>query len=140
MTDVFRIGMSTSLYDFLALSELLQTMDIPIDPDWTFLPYSVPSPLGDLTVQGNGFSVAKWRWRGMTLANREILRETLCAYPAISQEGVYINTPITNTSSGELVWKTFRSILLWPDQEEDFQADKVLDFTLTFIALEEVTP
>jgi hypothetical protein len=138
MTDNFQMGTSASIYDLLRLDEFLETMDIPIDPDWTFLPYSTNVRLGDLTLRGQGFSVVKWRWRGFALANREILRETFCPYPALSADGIYIHTPIANTSSGLFVWKTFRTIMNWPDQEEDFQADKVLDFTLTFTALEEV--
>jgi hypothetical protein len=127
--EKFQISTTSTLSD---LDSVLSNMDIPLEPDWRYQPYSTAIKLADGTFQGNGFPIIKWNLNHISLSNREILRETYCPAPALSKADIYINTPITETDTGVLMWKTFKCILNWSDQEEDFQADKDLGLLLIF--------
>jgi hypothetical protein len=128
MTDTFQIGATSSMSD---LETVLGSI-VPVEPDWSYRPFSTNVKLQSGVTQGNGFPVVKWRFNHLSQSDRETLRETYCAVPNLSKTGVYIHTPITETNSGVLIWKTFKCILNWPPEEEDFQADQILGFILTF--------
>lgn len=134
MSD-FKIGLTTSVYDFLPLDQFLNTSQ-DIDPDWSFQPYSASVRLGDGTLQGNGFPVAKWRWNGMSDAHRQLLKSLVGSNLSAQ---VYIQTATNDVDAYDaIVFKTFECIMNWPTEDEDFQADKVLGLILTFTHLVEV--
>lgn len=129
MTDTFQIGTSSIVSD---IETIMTTLGGVLEPDWSYKPYSVTVKLNNGLNQGNGFPVIKWRFNHLSQANREVLRETYCPVPDLSKADIYIHTPITETESGVLVWETFKCVLNWPDEEEDFQADQDLGLILTF--------
>lgn len=128
MADTFQIGTTSTMTDL----ETVLSSNVPMEPDWSYRPFSTNVKLQNGVVQGNGFPVIKWRFNQISQANRETLRETYCAVPNLSKTSIYIRTPITETADGVLIWKTFKCILNWPTEEEDFQADRDLGFILTF--------
>jgi hypothetical protein len=128
MTDTFQMGTTSSLTD---LDSLFTNLDVPSDPDWSYKPFSAIVKLSSGKQQGNGFPVIKWRFNLISLANREVLRETYCPVPALSAS-VYIHTPINESSAGVLQWATFKCILNWPTEEEDIQVESDLGLVLTF--------
>lgn len=134
MPSEFKIGSANTIYDFLPLDEVFQEPS-PGDPDWSFQPYSTSVRLADGTLQGNGFPIAKWRWRGMNDIDRETLRDFVGSN--LSAE-IYIRTATNETSSGAIVYKSFFGIMNWTDTDEDFQGDKVLDLIIIFTHLVEV--
>lgn len=137
MSSNFKIGLTTSVYDFLPLEQLLGT-SADIDPDWSFRPFSQAVRTGMGGIKGMGFPIVKWRWRGMEDSQRQILKAFVD--PDLSGP-VYIQTATNDVDAYDaIVFKTFACVLNWPDTDEDFQADKVLDLILTFTQLVEVTP
>jgi hypothetical protein len=128
MTDTFQISNTSTLAD---LETVLNTV-FPVSPDWTYKPFSTTVKLANGLTQGNGYPVIKWRFNHIELSHRETLRENFCPVPALSKSSVYIHTPITETDSGALIWKTFKCILNLTIEEEDFQADRDLGLLLTF--------
>lgn len=129
-------GIANDIYSFLPLDQLLLELDDP-DPDWSFQPYSTSVRLANGVLQGNGFPIAKWRWKIMPDTDREILRAMIA--PNLSGP-VFIRTATNEVDVyGAIVFKTYSCIMNWPDTDEDLQADKVLDLLLTFTHLVEVT-
>lgn len=133
MPDTFQLGTTSTLTD---IETTLSGPNI-IEPDWDYRPFTSIIELNDGTTQGNGFPVVRWQFNQLSLAHRELLRETYCPSPALSAEDIYLHTPITETDNGELIWKTFKGILHWTPEEEDFQADRNLGVLLVFTHLEE---
>lgn len=134
MPTEFRIGTSTSVYDFILLTDLLPNYGKPIDPDWSFKPYASVAKLGNGHDKGMGFPSAVWRWNQLHDKQREILR-TLC--PGLSSN-VYIRTPVNETSSGAKTWKNFQAIMHWTPEDEDKQVGRTLGIVLLFTHLVEV--
>jgi hypothetical protein len=134
MSSLFKIGLTTSVYDFLSLDQFLSTSR-DIDPDWSFQPFSGSVRLGDGTLFGTGFHVAKWRWNGMEDLHRQTLKELVS--PGLSGP-VYIQTATNDVDIyNSIVFKTYACVMNWPTEDEDFQADKVLGLILTFTHLVE---
>ena len=134
MPSDFKIGTANTIYDLLPIDELLNTSQA-IDPDWSYQPFSVSVRLGDGTLQGNGFPVAKWRWNGMTEVRRQVLKDLIGANLSGT---VYIRTATNELDVyGDRVYKVFSCVMNWPDTDEDFQTDKVLGLILTFTHLVE---
>jgi len=132
MASEFSIGLTTSIYDFILLEDLL---DQAGDPDWSFQQYATAIRLGDGTLKGQGFPVAIWRWNFMTNANRDELKD-LC--PNLSAL-IYIRTPTNEIDVyGDLVWGTFQCIMNWTPEDEDKQVNKTLGLIVTFTHLVEV--
>lgn len=137
MSSEFMIGLTTSVYDFLPLDTLLDTT-ASIDPDWSFQQFSTSIRLGDGTLKGVGFPIAKWRWNIMEDLNRQALKAFVGS--DLSAQ-LYIRTATNDVDSyGDIVFKSYSCIVNWPDTDEDFQADKVLGLILVFTHLIEVTP
>lgn len=125
----FRIG--TTLGGMQTLDSIL-IAEGSVDPDWSFQPYSQSIRLGSGQVKGQGFSIAKWRWNIMSDDNREVLRDFVGDELSAT---VYIRTATNETIDGEIVYADFQAIMNWPDQDEDFQSDKVLSLIIIFTHL-----
>lgn len=123
----FQIGATSSMADL----ETVLSAIVPLEPDWSYQPFSTSIKLADGTTQGNGFPIIKWRFNQLTLSQRETLR-TYCPVPNLSKADVYINTLINETSSGTQTWKTFKCVLNWPTEDEDIQAGRNLGVILVF--------
>jgi hypothetical protein len=136
MTSEFQLGLTDDIYSFLPLDQLLTpNQDIPVDPDWSFKEFSSAVHLGDGTIQGNGFPSAIWRWNHLSLEHRSILR-TLC--PALSVS-CFIRTATGELDVyGDLEFKSFSAIMIWPEEDEDIQPQDVLSLVLRFTHLVEV--
>lgn len=131
----FKIGATTSVYDFLPIDQLLPNADVPIDPDPSFQPYAAITPLGDGLNEGNGFPIAIWRFNHLSRVHRAILK-TLC--PGASAN-LYIRTPTNELDAYDLpVFKSFACIMHWPPEDEDIQIDQVLSLVFRFTHLVEV--
>lgn len=136
MASEFKIGTANNVYDFLPIDTLLGTSQ-GIDPDWSFKPYSQAVELGDGTVQGNGFPVAKWRWNGMVEEKRQVLHDLISG--ALSGP-IYIRTATNEVDIyGDRIYQAYLGVMKWPVEDEDIQTDKVLGLILTFTHLEPVT-
>lgn len=134
MPSEFKIGTANTIYDLLPLDQLLNTSR-GVDPDWSFQPYSTAVRLGDGRLQGNGFPIAKWRWNAMSEEWRQILKDLI---GADLSGAIYIRTATNEVDVyGDRVYKVFSCILNWPDTDEDFQTDKVMQLILTFTHLVE---
>lgn len=136
MASDFMIGLTTSIYDFLSLDQVVT--ETQGDPDWSYQPFSQAIRTGAGLSKGVGFPIAKWRWNAIADLDREALRAfvgsdlsaAVCIRTATNEVDVY----------GAIVFQTFSCVMHWPDTDEDFQADKVLGMILTFTHLVEVTP
>jgi hypothetical protein len=122
--------------NWMLLFDLISVAGKPVDPEWTFNPYSDVRKLGSGNLRGRGFASATWHWNILRDSQREILR-SFCPAPALTSKG-YIRTPINETSSGEKTWKNFFVIINLPVGDEDKQAGKVLGLTIAFTNLVEV--
>ena len=133
MASEFKIGTDNTIYDFLPIDTLLGTSQ-GIDPDWSFKPYSVTVRLGDGMLQGNGFPIAKWRWNGMDEDQRQILHDLIGAENLSGT--VFIRTATNEVDVyGDRIYQAYECIMNWPEEDEDFQTDKVLGLILTFTHL-----
>ena len=99
MPDEFQIGTTISMTSL----ETVLSANVPIEPDWSYRPFSVVVLLVHGKRPGNGLPVIKWRFNQILQSHREVLRETSCPVPLLSKANIYISTPITETSSGDLV-------------------------------------
>lgn len=127
MASEFKIA--TSLGGLAAIDSILSTQTGDVDPDWSFQPYSQTIRLGNGKTKGQGFPIAKWRWKGFEDVNREVFKTFVTTN--LSND-VYIRTATNETTSGVVVFKRYLCVMNWPSADEDFQADKVLDFVLIF--------
>ena len=80
--------------------------------------------LGNLSARGYGNPSSTWRWKFLTLAQRDQLK-TFC--PGTSAQ-VYIRTKKRDATEA---WANFLCWMVWPEEEE-VQAGDVLDFTVLF--------
>ena len=129
MASQFKIGTSTAT--LVSLDELT----IPIlDPKTTFKFYSKSVELGNGMVKGLGWPVAEWNYGFLTQSEREQLRK----YCTNASSEVYITTRTRDedTSSPATLFKTYKAVMLWPENEE-YANSRRLDFTVKFIRLEE---
>jgi len=114
--------------DWTLLDTLLGVLGKPVDPQWTYTPFSDHVVLGDGSVRGLGFPQATWHWQFLRDTQREALR-ALC--PGLSAS-VYIRTLTNESSSGVRTYGNFLCVMYWPPASEDKQAGNVLGFTLEF--------
>ncbi len=131
----FKLGATNDIYSFLDLDELLPNADIPIDPDWSFQPFSAAVQLGDGTIEGTGFPIAIWRFNHITRQHRATLR-AIC--PGLSAN-VFIRTATNELDAYDApVFATFSAVMQWPPEDEDIQVSSILSFVLRFTHLDEV--
>lgn len=135
-TDTFYIGISDDeVYDFFPLTTWFANYHKPVEPDWTFAPFSAQVERADGGRSGMGFPRATWTWNHRRNDHVEALR-AIC--PG-SSAAVYIRTPTNEVDIyGDKVWKTFSCQMLWMPEDEDKQAGYTLGFTLEFRRLVEV--
>ena len=128
--DMFYIGtiLDGVGADFATLKSLLLNLNKPVDPGWTFQPFSASYPKGDGGEAGVGFPRTTWEWQHRKDVHIEVLK-ALC--PGLSAQ-VYIRTPTNKSASGVHVWRTYRSQMLWMPEDEDKQAGYTLGVTLEF--------
>lgn len=93
--------------------------------------YTKPMPLGDTNVRALGWLTTGWHWDFMTQAQYTQIK-TFC--PGLSAQ-VYIKT---KDNSG--AYKIYTATMLWPTQEPERDRGRVMDITITFIALVEYIP
>jgi len=135
MPSEFKIGTANNIYDFLPLDTLLNTSE-GVDPDWSFQPYSTSVRLANGILRGNGFPVAVWRWNGLSLTHRQVLRDLIGTDLSAA---MYIRTATNEIDIyGDLVFQAYSCIMNWTDQDEDIQADSDLGVVITFTHLVEV--
>jgi len=129
-TDNFYIGISTDeVYDFFPLTTWFAPYAKPVDPDWTFSPYSAFVEKANAGRLGVGFPRVTWTWNHRANLNVEVLRD-LC--PNLSA-AIAIRTPTNEVDIyGDKVWGTFTGQMLWMPEDEDKQAGYTLGFTLEF--------
>lgn len=129
MASEFKIG--DTLLGIESLDEILES-EISIDPDWSFQAYSTNIRLGNGLLKGMGYPVIRWRWRAMSDANREILKEFVGSNLSAP---IYIRSATNETNEGAITFATYYGVMNWPAQDEDFQADKILDLVIIFTHL-----
>lgn len=101
-------------------------------------PYSDPAPFSRVedaasgARYGFGSPIIKWSWKFLRRAQRDFLRSTYCASPAMS------NTVYVAQLDTEGTERAYLGTMVWP-VPEDVQAERVLDFVLIFRDLEIVT-
>lgn len=135
MSSEFKIGTANTIYDFLPLDTLLNTSE-GVDPDWSFQPFSTSVRLANGLLRGNGFPIAVWRWNGISLEHRQILRDLIGTDLSAA---MYIRTATNEIDIYDaLVYKAYACIMNWPETDEDIQADNTLGLVLTFTHLVEV--
>ena len=117
------------------LETLLSYADVPIEPDWSFQPYSeTVRTLGGLRI-GRGSPVAVWRFEALTADQRYTLRQ-FC--PDLAAR-VHIETPTNDLDvSGNMVWIQCSAVMNWTEGEEDRQIDKTLGVEITFTEIVEI--
>lgn len=93
--------------------------------------YSAPTQLGSLGVASLGYLKATWHWDFLTLAQYNKLR-TYCT--GLSAD-VYIKT---KNASGTYSYYTAK--MIWPQEEPERFAERVLDITIEFRNLQVYTP
>jgi hypothetical protein len=109
----------------------LETLATPVSaPRHTLLVYSKPTPLSDGSVRALGWPTTTWHWDFLTQAQYTALRAYCSGLSAV----VYINTK-KNTAA----YQTYRATMLWPEQEPEYTAGKLLDITVKFVAMAEVS-
>jgi len=116
-----------------SLQDLIGIANEPIEPDAS---YSIATVrLSNGQKRQRGFASAVWHLTGVLPEQKYILRQIIST-PSIS---VYIETPTNDYDvSGNREWVQAQAIANWPDGEQDIQADKTLDFDITFTHLVEV--
>jgi hypothetical protein len=133
MASNFKIGATLETMQEL---DAILAGDFEVDPDWSFAPYSTSVRLGNGQQKGMGFPIARWRWNGMDMTNRELLRNFVGSDLSAT---VYIQTATNETEElygeDEVVFRTYEAIMNWPNQDEDFQASAVVSFVLIFTHL-----
>lgn len=107
---------------------LLSTLGIPA-PQHGFVPYSVEVDLGNGKQAGHGWPTDEWHWGFLTQAQRTTLR----TYIPGKSAAIYIR----DLKDDGVTWKDFQVTAIWP-KEEERQAGRRLDFTLTFRAMVEL--
>ena len=132
--STFYIGTSIGTGgDFATLKSLFANLNKPVDPDWTFSPFSANFDQSDGGRAGVGLPRATWTWQHRKDVHLEVLR-TIC--PGVSAQ-VYIRTPTNATISGASVWHTYLCQMIWTSETEDKQAGYTLEFLLEFRKLVE---
>lgn len=129
MASNFQIATTLGALSSGALDSILSTQSGDVDPDWSFQPYAQSIRLGNGKTKGQGFPIAKWRWNGMEDVNREVFKAFVGSNLSTD---IYIKTATNETLSGLVTFKRYLCVMNWPQADEDFQADKVLSFILTF--------
>ena len=129
-TDNFYIGVSSDeVYDFFPLTTWFANYGKPVDPDWTFAPYSGHVDKANAGRIGVGFPRASWSWNHRKNSHVEVLR-IICPNSSAS---VAIRTPTNEVDVyGNKVWETFNCTMLWMPEDEDKQAGYTLGFVLEF--------
>lgn len=111
---------------------LLTVLGIRGDPLATYRPFSVADTLGDGSLEGNGFPVVTWHWDFLYAGESDIL------YNFISNnlsEKVFVCSKLNRLSSGLYTWQNWEGWMRWVEGEEEIQARKNLDLTITFTGL-----
>lgn len=112
----------------------LESLSTPVrPPKYTFRPCAEVRKLVSGLARGVGWPVATWRFSQITTRERDMLR-TFCGGTSAR---VYITTRTNDSADG---YKTFLATMIWPTQNEDYEAHYRKEFVVEFIALEEVTP
>lgn len=121
--------------DWDTLDTLLSLNNVPVEPEWTYQPYSEIAKTLAGSGYGRGFAIATWHLNIAHNTQRTILR-TFC--PGTSAE-VYLSTPTNeDDTNGDPVFKDFRATMHWMAGQEDKQIRHTLGIDLTFTHLVEV--
>jgi hypothetical protein len=130
MPDTYKIG--TTLGGMQELGAILSPEGAVFDPDSSFQDFATAIELADGTLKGQGFPVAKWRFKFLSDENRQVLKSYITGLSG----PVFIHTP-TNESDlyGVMIWDDFSAIMKWTEEDEDKQAAKTLDLLITFTHL-----
>lgn len=135
MASGFRIG--ATFDDLTAIEEILENMGKPVDPLWAYQPFRAVTRLYSGQVKGFGLPIAVWRWGALQNLHVEELREFL---PTPTDQNlsteIFISTPVLKLETGERVFKDFKGIMVWP-QQEDKQNQYTVGFELQFNSLVE---
>jgi hypothetical protein len=109
----------------------LESMSPPVSaPHHTLIIYSKPITVGDANVKGLGWKTTTWHWDYLTQAEYTQLR-TYCTGLSAN---VYINTKKNDGS-----YQAYTAVMIWPPEEPEFNAGKLLDITIEFRALVEAS-
>jgi hypothetical protein len=103
--------------------------DLPT-PQATFRAGSERVTLASGKVRDFGWPQASWNFPMLDLTQRDFLRE----FCSGTSEIVYICTP---TDGDDLEFKTFRAVMVWPE-EEDIRAELVFNLMIKFQYMIEV--
>lgn len=120
-----------------ALDTVLSRANIPVDPDWDFVPYIGYADVGDGSRLGIGYPTANWHWNFLTQAQRDILK-TYCSTGLSAH--ILIKTRTNEPDAyGSYEFKTYECIMYWPPAQEQHEGVMITDFTLEFKFLVEYT-
>lgn len=126
MASEFKIG--STLLGITSLDALTVPL---LDPSTTFQNYSQLLDLGSGLKRGAGYPIAKWIYVFLSQAQREQLREFCTGASA----EVYIRTRTRDEDLYATLFKTYKAVMIWPEQEE-YRNSRRLDITFTFTRLE----
>lgn len=104
----------------------LASLGLP-SPLADFLEFSQEDPMGDGTVQGNGWSEAEWHFGYLTA----VQYAALAAFRTGKTTQVYIR----HRKRGN-TYDDYLANMVWPERER-WESNCVVDFTIRFIALVE---
>jgi hypothetical protein len=124
MASVYKIG---TTYGNMKTIGSLSTNAKDKDPRGEPMEYSRPVKLGDGSTRNLGVLTQTWHWDFMT----ETLRNALYNY--IGDVYVY-----TRNNAGSFAYYTAK--LIWPENEPEHYANRVLDVSLQLWGLETYTP
>jgi hypothetical protein len=103
-----------------------------LSPKPEFTEFTQAIPLASGLVKGGGWSTASWKWGSITIDERDQLK-TFC--PTDLSAPVYIRTWRRDGTFGY-----YEGVMVWPENEGEHQAGRLLDFTVTFQDLQSYTP
>ena len=128
----FEYQIGATLYTLVDLDDLYNPLPYPRA---SYRAGSERITLASGKVRDFGWPQAEWKFPMLSLSERDYLR-TFCDS---TSEIVYIRTA---TDGEDLPYKTFKAVMVWPD-EEDIRAELVFDLSIKFqymIEQEEESP
>ena len=114
---------------------LVNVNDLPErleSPKPEFGEFSQGIQLASGAVKGGGWSTASWKWGSITIDQRDQLK-TFC--PTDLSAPIYIRTWRRDGTFGY-----YEGVMVWPVEEGEHQAGRILDFTVLFQSLQPYTP
>jgi hypothetical protein len=127
MPDIYDYQIGVVSGSMLKLENLVTSgSSTPVTyPKSTFMPYSAEQMLVSGLVRGVGYPACTWIWSVIPRIERDALRQ----YCSGKSAAVFIKTKTMDTSDS---YHTYSAIMVWPTQEEERDAERRIQFKITF--------